>query len=116
MNPINIEAPSQDLEISKKPLTSAATHTSKGELLVTGVATGVVATAIIQTGKGVVSSLSRHPFIMFGFGVAAGYLTYKYRKELISIGSKSAKHSKDFILKQQENLKDLIAEAQEDVT
>ena len=44
------------------------------------------------------------------------YLTYKYRKELISIGSKSAKHSKDFILKQQENLKDLIAEAQEDVT
>lgn len=113
MKKILTESPSNNLEIIDKPLSKSHT-TSKSELLVTGVTTGIVATAIIQTGKGVASSLSRHPFILFGVGIATGYLTHKYRKELVSISSKTAKHSKNFVLQQKENIKELIAEAKED--
>ena len=113
MKKIPTETSTNDLKINDKPLSKSHTS-SKGELLVTGVATGVVATAIIQTGKGVASSLSRHPLILFGVGIAAGFLTHKYRKELISIGSNTVKHSKDFVLQQKETIKDLIAETQED--
>ena len=38
----------------------------------------------------------------------------KYRKEIISITSKTAEKSKDFVLLQKENLKDLLAETRED--
>jgi len=46
-------------------------------------------------------------------GITAGYLTHKYRKEIISITSKTAEQSKDFVLRQKENLRGLIAETQE---
>ncbi len=51
---------------------------------------------------------------MFGLGITAGFLVHKYRKEIISITSKTAEQSKDFVLRQKENLKDLLAETQED--
>jgi hypothetical protein len=89
-------------------------HSSKGELVVKGVATAVAASTIIQTGKGVMTTLAKHPIVMLSLGIAAGYLAHKYRKEIISITSKTAGQSKDFVLRQKENLKDLIAEAQED--
>jgi hypothetical protein len=50
---------------------------------------------------------------MFSLGIAAGYLTHKYRKEIISVTCKTAEQGKDFVLRQKENIKDLIAEAQE---
>ncbi len=88
-------------------------HTSKGELVIKGVATAVAASAIIQTGKGVVITLARHPLVMFSLGIATGYLAHKYRKEIISVTSKTALQSKDFVLRQKENIKDLISETQE---
>ena len=91
-----------------------ASQTSKGELVVKGVATAVAASAIIQSGKGIISTLARHPFVMFGLGIAAGYLTHKYRKEIISITSKTTEQSRDFVLRQKENLKELLAESQDD--
>ena len=75
---------------------------------------GQIASTIIQTGKGVMTTLARHPLILLGLGITAGYLTHKYRKEIISITSKTAEQSKDFVLRQKENLKDLLAETQED--
>jgi hypothetical protein len=60
------------------------------------------------------TALARHPVILLGLGITAGYLTHKYRKEIISITSKTAEQSKDFVLRQKENLKDLLAETQED--
>ena len=89
-------------------------HSTKGELVVKGVATAVAASAIIQTGKGVVITLSRHPLVMFGMGMVSGYLAHKYRREIISVTSKTAEQSKDFVLRQKENIKDLLAETQED--
>ena len=88
-------------------------NSTKGELVVKGVATAVAASAIIQTGKGVVITLSRHPLVMFGMGMVSGYLAHKYRKEIISVTSKTALQSKDFVLRQKENIKDLISETQE---
>jgi len=93
-------------------------HSSKGDVMfkgvVTGVGTTIAASTIIQTGKGVMATLSRHPLVMLGLGITAGYLTHKYRKEIISITSKTAEQSKDFILRQKEAIKDLIAETQND--
>jgi len=62
----------------------------------------VAATTIVQTGKGVMTTLARHPLVMFSLGIAAGYLAHKYRKEIISITSKTAEQSKDFVLRQKE--------------
>jgi hypothetical protein len=90
-----------------------AGHSSKGEMIAKGVATAVAASTIIQTGKGVMTTLTKHPLVMFGLGLAAGFLVHKYRKEIISITSKTAEQGKDFVLRQKENIKDLIAEAQE---
>ena len=95
-------------------MTMEGGYSSKGDVIVKGVATAVAASTIIQTGKAVMTILARHPLVMFGLGIAGGYLAHKYRKEIISITSKTAEQSKDFVLRQKENLKDLLAETQED--
>lgn len=112
MNHISAETQSPPITPDKGHVATAGSH-SKGELVVKGVATAVAATAIIETGKGVLVTLARHPLVIFSLGVAAGYLTHKYRKEIISVTSKTAEQSKDFVLQQKENIKDLIAETQE---
>ncbi|MDP3878229.1 MAG: hypothetical protein Q8Q50_14730 [Methylobacter sp.] len=89
-------------------------QTSRGELIVKGVATTVAAATIIETGKGVITTLAKHPLIVLGLGITAGFLTHKYRKEIILVSSKTAEQGKNFILQQKENLKDLIAETQQD--
>jgi hypothetical protein len=68
---------------------------------------------MIKTGKDVMTTLARHPLIMFSLGLATGILIHKYRKEIISTASKTADQGRDFVLRQRENIKDLIAEAQE---
>ena len=50
---------------------------------------------------------------MIGVGLAAGYFTHKYRKEIISAADKAAEESKNFVLRQKENFLDLVAESQE---
>lgn len=91
-----------------------SSHSTKGEMVVKGVATAVAAATIIETGKGVMSTLAKHPLVLFGLGISAGFLTHKYRKEIISITGKTAEQSKDFVLRQKEHLKDMLAEAEED--
>jgi hypothetical protein len=89
-------------------------NTSMGELVVKGVGTAVTASILIQSGKGIMSTLAKHPIAMLGLGIVSGYLTHKYRKEIILLGNKTAGQSKDFILRQKEHLKDLLAESHED--
>jgi hypothetical protein len=83
-------------------------------LIVKGVITAVAASTIIHAGKGVMTTLAKHPLVMFSLGIAAGFLAHKYRKKIISITDKTAEQSKNFVLRQKENLKDLLAEPQED--
>jgi hypothetical protein len=64
-------------------------------------------------------SLLRNPLTLLAAGVAggiaAGFLLHKYEKEIIEGLSKVTGMGKDFALQQQENLNDLMAEAQEKV-
>jgi len=113
MNHISTETQSTPIEPGKGHMAMSGGQSSKVEVVAKGVATAVAATTIVQTGKGVMTTLAKHPLVMFSLGIAAGYLAHKYRKEIISISSKTAEQSKDFVLRQKENLKDLLAETQE---
>jgi hypothetical protein len=114
MNHVSAGTHSIPIEPGKGQMSMDGGQSSKIEVVAKGVATAVAATTIVQTGKGVMSTLARHPLVMFSLGIAAGYLAHKYRKRIISITSKTTEQSKDFVLRQRENLKDLLAEAQED--
>ena len=113
MNHISAETDTNSIKPVKGQLEMDGSHSLKGEVIVKGVATAVAASAIIQTGKGVMTTLAKNPLVIFGLGVASGYLAHKYRKEIISITNKTAEQSKDFVLRQKEHFKDLIAEIQE---
>lgn len=113
MKQISVDTSATHINPAKGDMPVAGSHSSKGELVVKGVATALAAATIIETGKGVMSTLVKQPIVMFGMGVAAGYFTHKYRKEIISIASKTAEQGKDFILQQKEHIKDLLAETRE---
>jgi hypothetical protein len=72
-----------------------------------------VASATVHSGSRLVSNIARHPVLVFGLGIAAGYLVYRYRKEIISGTTRVVDASKDFVLQQKENLEDIIAETKE---
>ncbi|MCX7066990.1 MAG: hypothetical protein NTW85_04795 [Methylococcales bacterium] len=74
---------------------------------------GSMTSATIHSGRRLMSNIAKHPVLVFGLGVAAGYLVYKYRKEIISNTTKAVDASKDFVLQQKENLEDIIAETKE---
>ena len=57
--------------------------------------------------------LKKHPVLVFGAGMVAGYFVYKYRKEIISSATKTIDAGKDFVLHQKENLEDIVAEVKE---
>jgi len=113
MNHISAETHSTPIEPGKGQITMDGGQSSKVEAIAKGVTTAVAATTIVQTGKGVMTTLAKHPLVMFSLGIAAGFLVHKYRKEIIAITSKTAEQSKDFVLRQKENLRDLLAETQE---
>ena len=74
--------------------------------------TAAVAAATPQ-GRGFMGFLARHPLVIFGLGVAVGYLAHKYRKEIIDSATRASEKGKDFVLNQKENLEDLVAECKE---
>ena len=113
MNHISAATHSTPIAPDKGHITMAGGHSSKGELIVKGVATAVAASTIIHAGKGVMTALAKHPLVMFSLGIAAGYLAHKHRKKIISITDKTAEQSKNFVLRQKENIKDLFAETEE---
>ena len=85
----------------------------KAGMMAKGIATGVAVSAITQTGRGIMSTFVRNPLVMFGLGLTVGYFAHKYRKEIISTVSGAAEQGKDFVLRQKENLADMLAENQE---
>jgi hypothetical protein len=80
---------------------------------VTGMATGAALTASTTGGRSAMSKIVRHPLVLFGLGVAVGYLVHKYRKEIISTAAQIGEKGKDFVLQQRENLEDIVAESRE---
>ena len=72
-----------------------------------------VTSATVHSGRRLMSNIAKHPVLVFGLGVAAGYMVYKYRKEIISSTTKAVDAGKDFVLQQKENLEDIVAETKE---
>ncbi|GFO72389.1 hypothetical protein BJAS_P2592 [Bathymodiolus japonicus methanotrophic gill symbiont] len=75
---------------------------------------GAVMSAGAQTGKTIMSKITKHPLLLIGIGVVAGYYAHKYRKEIISSVTSVGDKGKDFVLQQKENLEDMVAESKED--
>jgi hypothetical protein len=86
---------------------------TKGETLVKGVVMGFIISNANQVSRSIASSLIRHPLALFATGFVTGYLTHKYRKEIIVLGSQTAEESKNFVLRQKENLLDFVAECEQ---
>lgn len=81
-----------------------------GNHVTKAVAKGAAATA----GGSLMTRLARHPLLVFGLGVAAGILVYKYRKRIISTAVEVGEKGKDFVLNTKENLEDIVSESQEE--
>ncbi|MGZ8227443.1 MAG: hypothetical protein ACXWT3_12535 [Methylococcaceae bacterium] len=73
-----------------------------------------VVSATVHTGGKLMIKAAKHPVVVFGLGLVAGYMIFKYRKEIISGTTKVVDASKDFVLQQKENLEDIVAEAKEE--
>ncbi len=86
---------------------------TRGEALVKGVFMGIVISGVTHASKSITGTLVRHPLALFATGVLSGYLTHKYRREIIVVGSRTAAESRNFLLRQRENLLDLVAESRE---
>ena len=82
-------------------------------------ATGaMMAGAGFAAGRGLLGAgLLRNPLLLVAGGVAvglaAGFLAFKFQKEIVEGLSKVTGMGKDFVLEQKENLADLVAAAQE---
>lgn len=84
-----------------------------GQMMAHPMASGaMMAAGGYAAGKGLLGGLLRNPLVVLAAGVAAGYLVFKYEKEIIQTVSKVTGMGKDFVLHQKENLDDLIAEGQ----
>lgn len=75
---------------------------------------GSMASASVRSGGKLMGKLAKHPVLIFGLGVVAGYVMYKYRKEIVSSVGKATDASKDFVLQQKENLEDIVSETKEE--
>jgi hypothetical protein len=71
----------------------------------------IVATS--PAGRGFLGRLLTHPLVMFGLGAAAGYLAYRYRKEIVDAAMRASEMGKDFVLNKKETLEDLMEEAKD---
>ena len=75
---------------------------------------GSMASVTVKSGGKLMSKLVKHPVLIFGLGVVAGYVVYKYRKEIVSSVGKATDAGKDFVLQQKESLEDIVAETKEE--
>ncbi len=79
------------------------------------IAKGAVISTTAHTGsKALGRGVTRHPLLLIGVGMVAGYLLHKYRKEIIRSVDNTVNKSKDFVQNQKESLDDIVAEAREE--
>ena len=77
------------------------------------VVNGSIVASTVHTGSKLMGNIAKHPVLVFGLGLAAGWLVYKYRKEIISNTCTVVDAGKDFVLQQKENMEDIVAESKE---
>ncbi|MDD3447575.1 MAG: hypothetical protein PHF72_00925 [Gammaproteobacteria bacterium] len=71
------------------------------------------AMATTAAGRGLLRTVFGNPWVTLAIGAAAGYLGYKYRKEIAAAVMNASEMGKDFVLQQKESLSDIAAEARE---
>ncbi len=86
-----------------------------GNMMKSPVASGAMMAATgFAAGRSLLGgALLRSPLVLLAGGIAAGYLLHKYQKEILLALTQVSGMGKDFVLEQQENLNDLVAESQE---
>jgi len=88
-------------------------HDNSANSVAKEVVKGSIVSTTVHTGSRLMNNIAKHPVLVFGLGVVAGYLVYKYRKEIISGTARAVDAGKDFVLQQKENLEDIVAESKE---
>jgi hypothetical protein len=88
-------------------------HGNASGSVVKEVINGSIVSSTVHTGRRLMSNVAKHPVLVFGLGLVAGYLVYKYRKEIVSSTTRAVDAGKDFVLQQKENLEDIVAESKE---
>ena len=92
-----------------------------GHMMTKPVATGAMMAATgFAAGRGLLgNAVLRSPLALLAVGaaggIAAGFLLFKYQKEIVEGLSKVTGMGKDMALHQKENLNDLMAEAQDKI-
>lgn len=92
-----------------------------GHMMSKPVATGAMmaATGFAAGRSALGGALLRNPLALLAVGaaggIAAGFLLFKYQKEIVDGLSRVSGMGKDFALHQKENLNDLMAEAEEKI-
>lgn len=89
-------------------------HSPAFDGFASGLATGIVATVIVETGKSTVSLLAKNPLVMFGAGVVTGYFAHKYRKEIIVSSKKITEQSKDFVARKKQKFVEIVSESEKE--
>jgi len=74
---------------------------------------GTIASAIVYSGSKFMTNVIKNPVLVFGLGVVAGFFVHKYRKEIIANTTKVIDAGRDFVLQQNANLEDIVAETKE---
>jgi hypothetical protein len=102
-----------DRNLMTRSPTEPAAESPRIDRVAKGIATGVAASLIVQTGKSAAGTLIKNPLFVLGMGMMIGYYASKYRKEILSVSRQAARQGGDFVARQKENLKEFIAECQE---
>jgi hypothetical protein len=88
-------------------------HGNSANSMAKEVVKGSIVSSTVYAGGKFMSNAAKHPVLVFGLGFVAGFMIYKYRKEIISSTTKAVDAGKDFVLQQKENLEDIVAESKE---
>lgn len=100
--------------VSRKGKSAKMAPATNGEILVRGVVMGIIISGITHASKSLTGALIKHPLSFFSMGLVTGYLTHKYRKEIIVVGNRTAEEGKNFVLRQKEYLIDFVEEIKEE--
>jgi hypothetical protein len=99
--------------MASKTVKQVHNATKSGDSMSKEIFKGSIASAVVYSGSKIMSIAIKNPVVVFGLGLASGFLIHKYRKEIIASTTKVVDAGKDFVLQQKENLEDLVAETKE---
>jgi hypothetical protein len=63
--------------------------------------------------RGLIGRVFANPLVMFALGATAGYLAYKYRKEIVDAAMRASEMGKDYVMSTRETLEDIMEESKE---